>query len=69
LVSKRPRIGHPDKSIPLAYLAKRGDIAFLKGWDQAVIQQACNFRTLPARYLNSEEDWLPGNLYPSDSSD
>ena len=69
LIAKRPRIGHPDKSIPLAYLAKRGDIAFLKGWERAVIQQACDFRTLPARYLDSEEDWLPGNLYPSDSSE
>ncbi len=67
LISKRPRIGHPDKSIPLAYLAKRGDIAFLEGWDRAVIQQACDFRMLPARYLDSEEDWLPGDLYPPDS--
>ncbi len=67
LISKRPRIGHPDKSIPLAYLAKRGDIAFLKGWEQAVIQQACDFRMLPARYLDSEEDWLPGKMYAPDS--
>ena len=64
LISKRPRIGHPDKSIPLAYLAKRGDIAFLKGWPQAVAQRECDFRTLPARYVGSEEDWLPGNFYP-----
>jgi arabinofuranosyltransferase len=66
LISKRPRIGHPDKSIPLAYLAKRGDIAFLRGWPQAVIQRECDFLTLPARYVDSEEDWLPGKLYTSD---
>jgi arabinofuranosyltransferase len=69
LVSKRPRVGHPDKSIPLAYLAKRGDIAFLEGWDQAVIKQECDFRTLPTRYLDSEEDWFSGNLYPRGSSE
>jgi hypothetical protein len=66
LISKRPRIGHPDKSIPLAYLAKRGDIAFLKGWPQAVTQQKCDFLTLPARYVDSEEDWLPGKFYSPD---
>ncbi len=66
LISKRPRIGHPDKSIPLAYLAKRGDIAFLQGWPRAVAQRDCDFLTLPARYVDSEEDWLPGNFYPPD---
>jgi len=63
LIAKNPRIGHPDKSIPLSYLAKRGDIAFLKGWDKAVIQQNCDFGTLPARYADSDKDWLPGDLY------
>jgi arabinofuranosyltransferase len=64
LISKRPRIGHPDKSIPLAYLAKRGDIAILKGWPQAVAQRECDFLALPSRYVDSEEDWLPGAFYP-----
>jgi hypothetical protein len=63
LISKRPRIGHPDKSIPLAYLAKRGDIAFLKGWPRAVIQRECDFLTLPARYVDSDEDWVPGKFF------
>jgi arabinofuranosyltransferase len=66
LIPKRPRIGHPKKSIPLAYLAKRGDIAFLQGWPQAVTQRDCDFLTLPARYVDSDEDWLPGNFYPPD---
>jgi hypothetical protein len=64
LISARPRIGHPDKSIPLAYLAKRGDISFLKGWPRAVARRDCDFLTLPARYVDSEEDWLPGEFYP-----
>jgi arabinofuranosyltransferase len=64
LISKRPRIGHPDKSIPLAYLAKRGDISLLEGWPQAVKQQECDFLKLPARYVDSAEDWLPGKFYP-----
>jgi hypothetical protein len=63
LISKRPRIGHPDKSIPLAYLAKRGDIAFLKGWPRAVAQRECDFLTLPARYVDSDEDWVPGKFF------
>jgi hypothetical protein len=66
LISRRPRIGHPDKFIPLAYLAKRGDIAILERWSQAVTQRDCDFLTVPARYVGSEEDWLPGKLYPSD---
>ena len=69
LILKRPRIGHPDKRIPLAYLAKRGDITFLKGWPQAVAQRECDFLTLPARYVDSEEDWLSGNLYPPSPAD
>jgi arabinofuranosyltransferase len=65
LISKRPRIGHPDKSIPLAYLAKRGDIAFLDGWPQAVAERRCDFRAIPARYVESEQDWVPGAFYPA----
>jgi hypothetical protein len=66
LISKRTRIGHPDKAIPLAYLAKRGDIAIFSGWPQVVAQRECEFLALPARYLDSEADWLPGNFYPPD---
>jgi len=66
LISKRPRVGHPDKAIPLAYLAKRGDIAFLNGWPQAVSRQECDFRMFPTRYVDSAEDWLPGQFYPAD---
>ena len=49
-----------------AYLAKRGDIAFLERWPQAVAQRDCDFLTVPARYVDSEEDWLPGEFYPLD---
>jgi hypothetical protein len=66
LISKRPRVGHPDKAIPVAYLAKRGDIAFLNGWPEAVTRRDCDFLKLPARYADSEKDWLPGQFYPVD---
>jgi len=66
LISKRPRIGHPDKSIPLAYLAERGDISFLQGWFEAVAERDCGFLKLPGRYLGSAGDWLPNQLYPID---
>ncbi|MBW2716054.1 MAG: hypothetical protein JRD03_08255, partial [Deltaproteobacteria bacterium] len=66
LISKRPRVGHPDKAIPVAYLAKRGDIALLNGWPQAVTRRDCDFLKLPARYADSEKDWLPGQFYPAD---
>ncbi len=67
LIAKRPRIGHPDKSIPLAYLAERGDISFLEGWVEAVARRDCDFLELPARYLGSDADWMPNRLFPIES--
>ena len=64
LIQDRPRIGHPDKYIPLSYLAERGDIAFLKGWKKAVAARDCSFLAYPAAYINSEESLEPRTLYP-----
>jgi len=50
LIQDRPRIGHPDKYIPLSYLAERGDIA--------------SFLAYPAAYIDSEESLEPRTLYP-----
>ncbi|MGQ9662533.1 MAG: hypothetical protein ACUVWX_09385 [Kiritimatiellia bacterium] len=52
-----PRPGHPDKFIPISYLAKRGDIAILAGWREAVEQLDCLFRER-LRPLEHSRDFL-----------
>ena len=64
LLAKRPRVGHPDKLIPLSYLARRGDIAFIEGWRKAVSTQSCGFMRLPAAYRDSDEDFVRHQFYP-----
>lgn len=38
LVNKHPRPGHPDKHVPVAYLASRNDISIIDGWVNAVYE-------------------------------
>jgi len=63
VVSPHPRPGHADKRIPLSYLARRGDIAIIRGWRAAVLQLDCAFRTRPQRYVDSTELYT-GTLLP-----
>ena len=55
---------HPDKYIPLQYLASRRDMAILTGWKKAVEARDCEFSDYTAIYLTSEEDWVPRKLLP-----
>ncbi len=64
LIVERPRIGHPDKFIPLSYLAGRGDIAFLQGWKKAVAARDCAFLGNPEAYANSSQSFQPRQLLP-----
>ena len=65
LIHKRPRVGHPDKYIPVRYLASRRDIAILQGWKKAVVAGDCQFSDHTEYYLDSEEDWAPRSLLPT----
>lgn len=59
LVHRHPRPGHPDKFIPVSYLATRGDIAILDGWWDAVTNLDCNFPLKTARYRDSDLPYHP----------
>ncbi|MDP7422021.1 MAG: hypothetical protein QGH40_09075 [bacterium] len=50
LVSTHPRPGHPDKYIPIAYLAAREDIAILPGWEIAVMNGDCSLTAKLEQY-------------------
>jgi arabinofuranosyltransferase len=63
LIHERPRVGHPDKYVPLHYLAGRRDIAILEGWKQAVENRDCAFPDHTQKYLGSEELWAPRKLF------
>lgn len=64
LIHSPPRVGHPDKFVPIRYLARQGDIAFLEGWQQAVRDRDCAFKLHPKAYSDSSEDWKPGLHLP-----
>lgn len=42
LRARPPRPGHPYKNIPIAYLARRGDIAILPDWEARMAQRDCS---------------------------
>jgi arabinofuranosyltransferase len=44
LIERVPRPGHPFKRIPLAYLARRGDVSVFDGWQDAVRAGDCSLR-------------------------
>ncbi len=64
LIHSPPRVGHPDKYVPIRYLAERGDIAFLEKWQLAVADRDCSFKEHPAAYFDSTKDWRPGLRLP-----
>lgn len=59
LVQPHPRPGHPDKYLPVAYLASRGDIALLPDWERAVISRDCSVRERVAQYRDSDALYDP----------
>jgi arabinofuranosyltransferase len=64
LLSKHPRPGHPDKRIPLWYLAQKGDLALIKGWQGALARQDCTFRRATERYKGSTDLYDPRTRLP-----
>ncbi len=69
LLHSPPRVGHPFKRIPVAYLAQRGDIAILRGWQQALARGDCSYRRAPTALVGSKLDWQPGRLLPPPAPD
>ena len=51
---EHPWPGHPYKWLPVSYLAQRGDIAIIDGWQNAVKNLDCSFRNKPALFLDSQ---------------
>jgi arabinofuranosyltransferase len=54
LMERVPRPGHPFKRIPLAYLARRGDVSVFDGWQDAVRAGDCGLRMRALALANSD---------------
>jgi arabinofuranosyltransferase len=59
LVARKPRPGHPDKSIPLSYLASRKDISIVPDWEPAVADLDCSVIDRAAAFADSPRHWAP----------
>lgn len=57
LIDPIPRPGHPDKYIPVRYLALRGDIALLPNWETSVKQQDCSLPASVEKLAESTQYW------------
>jgi arabinofuranosyltransferase len=57
LLDPMPRPGHPDKYIPVQYLAARGDISLLPDWEKSVKQLDCSLTTRVKRLTTSTQFW------------
>jgi len=57
LLNPIPRPGHPDKYIPVRYLAARGDIALLPGWVTSVKQRDCSLSARVEGLAESNQYW------------
>jgi arabinofuranosyltransferase len=64
LVNEKPRPGHPDKRIPVWYLAQRDDISLIRGWEAAVARLDCEFRRRTGRYKTSADLYGPSTMLP-----
>jgi hypothetical protein len=62
-VSPHPRPGHPTKWVPVSYLARRGDIALVGGWIEAVERLDCAYQAYPSRFIDSQERINPGIVF------
>ena len=57
LLDPIPRPGHPDKYIPVRYLASRADIALLPGWENGVKQLDCSLSNRVKELSESTQYW------------
>ncbi|MEJ2140196.1 MAG: hypothetical protein P8Y61_12240 [Gammaproteobacteria bacterium] len=54
LVSKTPRPGHPEKYIPVGYLADRGDVAIFDNWIERVANRDCTLKDEVSPYAKPD---------------
>jgi len=59
LTNPQPRPGHPDKYIPVRYLAARGDVSLLPGWIYRICRYDRSLRSEVRLYERSVEFWTP----------
>ncbi len=59
LVDRHPRPGHPDKRIPVRYLAGRRDVSIVPGWRAAVDARDCTLPDRTANYLDQSSFYTP----------
>lgn len=59
LADPDPRPGHPDKYIPVAYLASRGDVALAPDWLDAIRARDCSLRSRVGAYEKSRAFLAP----------
>lgn len=59
LLVRPPRVGHPEKKVPIKYMAERGDVSLLPGWRTSIAALDCE---LPRRVEALRED--PGLFDP-----
>ena len=57
LLESVPRPGHPDKYIPVQYLASRRDISLLAGWETMVRRSDCSLAARVEKLMDSDQYW------------
>jgi arabinofuranosyltransferase len=62
LITAHPRIGHPDKSIPVAYLVSRADISLVDNWKTALRRGDCSLIGFTEPLRQSGLSWIPNGL-------
>jgi arabinofuranosyltransferase len=62
LTQRPPRVGHPQKKIPVRYLASRGDVALLPGWRESVRALDCSMPERLGPYRGSDALFDPSKI-------
>ncbi|MBN2541383.1 hypothetical protein JXI42_00800 [bacterium] len=55
-----PRPGHVGKYVPIKYLASRGDIALMTGWEKGVLRRDCTMTSSLKQLIDSPKYLGPG---------
>lgn len=61
LTESIPRPGHPDKYIPLEYLAERKDVRIVPDWYERLLAADCELRKLQVNFTQDDLFLAPGN--------
>jgi len=64
LVDPYPRAGHPDKRVPIKYLASRGDVSLIEDWEERIRQRDPALKTQVGQYTDSDQLLIPKGAKP-----